>query len=284
MSEETPTTTRRTVLKATSAAVVTSGLSSVASAVTAPSDVSADLISYTESSGFDNSYYDHALVRVYQADGATNNEVQYVAYDIAEMLGNVSTLDAHRVEAYSTNITGFGDCMNTDGCNAYQTARDYVVELGHYTDGGGNILIHDGDGGGTFTGTDHDNYITMDYYNTNNKAPISVKTPKTLNGTDGDVYWGAAHEIAHQLHGDSATWSNDYGTADCSDDGTRKAHYLATVWDTNEVSVMSAPDRGGHWKCGDCNGGYWDLYASLRTSDCFDWATYDALDYARTEL
>lgn len=53
MPENNSAPTRRNVFKATGAAVTTAGLAGTASAITDPSDVEADLLASTETSGFD---------------------------------------------------------------------------------------------------------------------------------------------------------------------------------------------------------------------------------------
>lgn len=293
MSDHRSTPTRRSVLRATGAAVTTTGLTGVASAVTDPSNVEADRVYTYRSYGFDNSNFDHALVRVYQADWASESDVESVGGDIADMLSDFSALNGYKVEVYTTNMTGLENCMDTSGCDPYQTCRDTVVELGHHTDGGGNIFIHDGDGGGTYPALNHDNYITMPYYNSDNLAPISIKIPDTLSGKNGDVHWFAAHEVAHQLHGDPDNWSSDYGTYYCGscdpqfdiyEDCGRKSHHLTNVRSDNVVTVMSAPNRGGQWACGDCSNTYDDQYASVTPSSCLDDATADAIEYAKNNL
>ncbi len=251
---------------------------------TPPDRVSAELIYLNQSAGFNNADLTHALVRVYEADEATDADVKSVSKDIARLLSNFEVLGGYRVVAYSTNIDGLERCMNTQNCDPYQHGRDYVQALGHHRGGGGNIFIHRGKGGGTYGGVRRGNYVTMSSYKSPRKGPISIKTPKTLPGKNGPVHWHAAHEVTHQLLGSADNWDHDYGTSPCGKNPGRKGHYLATVTPDNEVTVMSAPNRGGQWRCGDCTSEHTDKHASLRPSDCTEEAVKDAILYAHQNL
>lgn len=302
-SERVPaaSTDRRTVLKALSASsaalVGTTTLSGTAAAITDPSDVSASLYDSQESN-YSQSSYQTALVRIYQTDGHGMSELQTVMSDVASFVDQISPLDGWRVELYETNISGFFDCLDSDGCDPYLHGREYVYELGHHEDGGGNVFIHpnpDGDGaneGGTFGGPRHDNYITMPSYNTPDRGPISIKGSETRHSyCEGrGVYWAACHELGHQFLGSSDWWSSDYGTDSCGDSG-RDSHYLATnvypCYDAYSYDLKHHTIMGQYQyltECGQCSDSASPDYASLNSSTCFDDATQDCINYAENNL
>jgi len=221
-------------------------------------------------------------------------ELSTVADDIASFLSQIDVLDGYKVQTFNTNISDMENCLTNDDCNQYSYCRDVLTNLSGINKGG-TLFVHPNDTGGdneggTLGGVQHQNYVcSPNQWNDPQKAPVSIKGSDTLYSycKGRGVYWAPVHEVAHQVHGATDWWDDDFGTKDCGPKDKRQPHNLATI----TYSCFDAySDNLGHHTimgqyenitdCGDCSSTATPQYASLGTSSCYDDATEDAIAHA----